>query len=71
MPRYMLSVFGTAERTEFGAYPSKEEMVQAMADTGVFNDKLQRGGHFVFAEGLAEAATATTWTSTHAAVAGS
>ena len=55
----MLSVFGPAERTQFGAYPSEEDMLQAMADTGVFNDKLQRDGHFVFADGLAEAAAAT------------
>lgn len=60
MPRYMLSVFGPAERSEFSDYPSKDEMLQAFADTGAFNDKLERDGHFVFADGLAEATTATT-----------
>jgi hypothetical protein len=60
MPRYLLSVFGPAERNEFGSYPSKEEMLQSFADTGEFNDMLQREGHFVFADGLEEASTATT-----------
>lgn len=60
MPRYLLSVYGPAERAEFGGYRSKEEMVQSLADTGAFNDKLQREGHFVFADGLEPAATATT-----------
>lgn len=59
MARYMLSVFGPAERTEFSDYPSREAMLEAFADTGVFNDKLQREGHFVFADGLAAATTAT------------
>lgn len=60
MPRYMLSVFGPAERTDFGTYPTKEAMLQAFADTGAFNDKLQRDGHFVFADGLDQAASAVT-----------
>lgn len=60
MARYMLSVFGPAERNEFGNYPSKEAMLQAFADTGAFNEKLQREGHFVFADGLEPATTATT-----------
>lgn len=60
MPRYLLSVYGPDERTEFGGYPSKEAMLQAFADTGAFNEKLQREGHFVFADGLAPATTATT-----------
>lgn len=60
MPRYMLSVYGPAEPTEFGPYPSKEVMLQAFADTGAFNDKLSRDGHFIFADGLEPAATATT-----------
>lgn len=59
MPRYLLSVFGPMERTEFGNYPSKEDMLQAFADTGAFNDKLQRDGYFVFADGLESADTAT------------
>ena len=60
MARYMLSVFGTAERNEFGDYPSKEAMLQAFSDTGAFNEMLERTGHFVFADGLEPATTATT-----------
>ena len=60
MPRYLLSVFGPAEPTEFGAYPTREDMLEAFADTGAFNDRLQRDGHFVFADGLEPASTATT-----------
>lgn len=59
MPKYLLSVYGPAERTEFGAYPSKEAMLQAFADTGAFNDKLVADGYFVFADGLEPAGTAT------------
>lgn len=55
-----MSVFGPAERTEFGVYGSREEMLQSFADTGAFNDELKRNGHFVFADGLAEVSTATT-----------
>lgn len=60
MARYMLSVFGPTERSEFGDYPSKEAMLEAFADTGAFNEKLERDGHFVFADGLEPATTATT-----------
>ncbi len=59
MPKYLLSVYGPAERTEFGSYPSKEAMLQAFADTGAFNDKLVADGYFVFADGLEAAGTAT------------
>lgn len=60
MARYLLSVFGPAEPTEFGAYPSREEMLEAFADTGAFNDRLQSEGRLVFADGLEQATTATT-----------
>ena len=60
MARYMLSVFGPAERKEFGDYPSKEAMLEAFADTGAFNEMLERAGHLVFADGLEPATTATT-----------
>ncbi len=60
MPRFMLSVYGPADRGEFGSYPSKEAMLQAFADTGKFNEKLERDGYFVFADGLDAATTATT-----------
>jgi hypothetical protein len=57
--QYLLSVYGPAELTEFGSYPDRETMVQAMADTGAFNERLQAAGHFVYANGLASATTAT------------
>ena len=59
MTHYLLSVFGPAERSEFGSYPDKETMVTAMADTGAFNERLQAAGHFIYANGLASAMTAT------------
>ena len=59
MPKYMLSVFGPAERNEFGDYPTKEDMLQSLKDTGAFNDKLQAEGYFLFADGLEQATTAT------------
>ena len=60
MPRYLLSVFGPLERAEFGGYPSREDMVDAFADTGAFNERLRENGHLVFADGLEPATTATT-----------
>lgn len=60
MARYLLSVFGPAEPTEFGGYSSREEMVAAFADTGAFNDRLEREGVLVFVDGLQPAVTATT-----------
>lgn len=59
MPKYMLSVFGPTERTKYGNYPTREDMLQSFEDTGVFNDKLVAEGYFVFADGLEEATTAT------------
>ena len=35
-------------------------MLQAFADTGAFNEMLEREGHFVFADGLEPASMATT-----------
>ena len=55
-----MSVHGPAERTESGNSPSHEAMLQAFAETGAFNERLRRGGHFVFAGGLESAETATT-----------
>jgi hypothetical protein len=60
MPRYMLSVFGPVERPEYGGYASREEMLQAFADTGAFNDRLERDNRLVFADGLEPATVATT-----------
>jgi hypothetical protein len=59
MAHYLLSVHGPAERGEFAAYGSKEDMEAAFAATGAFNDKLRADGYWVFAGGLAPASTAT------------
>ncbi len=59
MPQYLMAVYGPAERTEHGNYPSEEEMTQAYADTGAFNERLREEGHWVFAGGLEPATTAT------------
>ncbi len=59
MTHYLLSVHGPAEMGEFGSYGSQEEMEQAFADTGAFNDRLKAAGYWVFAGGLESAATAT------------
>ena len=60
MPRYLLSVFAPAESVSFGNYGSKEAMLEAFAATSVFNDKLEREGRLVFADGLAPVPTAMT-----------
>jgi len=57
--QYLLSVYGPAEIDELSSYPDKETMVKTMADTGAFNERLQAQGHFVYANGLASATTAT------------
>ncbi len=59
MTRYLMSVYGPAEYTEHGNYPSEEAMRQAHADTGAFNERLEASGHWVFADGLATPSTAT------------
>ena len=59
MPHYLLSVHGPAEMEDYGNYGSKEEMEQAFADTGRFNDQLKADGYWVFAGGLQSASTAT------------
>lgn len=64
MPQYLLSVHSEDSDYDpaagrYGAYGSAEEAEQAMAATGVFNEKLIASGHFVFAGGLRSAATAT------------
>nr|WP_281497124.1 YciI family protein [Ornithinimicrobium sp. F0845] len=56
----MLSVFGPTDPPASGGSSSRSELLQEWADTGAFNDKLQREGHFVFADGLEPASTATT-----------
>lgn len=59
MTHYLLSVHGPAEFDEFGSYGSKEEMEEAFAATGAFNEQLQADGYWVFAGGLQSATTAT------------
>lgn len=59
MTQYLLSVHGAVDAGETGPYASDEEMQQAFADTGRFNDSLQERGHWVFAGGLMPAHTAT------------
>jgi hypothetical protein len=59
MTEYLMSVHGPVEMDEFGSYGSKEEMEKSFADTGVFNEKLQAEGYWVFAGGLQPASTAT------------
>jgi hypothetical protein len=59
MAQYLMAVYGPRERNEFGDYASREEMEQAYADTGAFNQRLIDEGYFVFANGLQEATTAT------------
>ena len=59
MTQYLLSVHGPAEMGEFGSYASKQEMEEAFAATGAFNDQLKADGYWVFGGGLEPAATAT------------
>ena len=59
MTHYLLAVHGPAERNGVGSYGSKEEMEEAFAATGAFNDKLHADGYFVFGGGLQAASTAT------------
>src|SRR3954452_18151979 len=59
MTHYLLAVHGAAEPDESGNYGSKEEMEEAFAATGAFNDKLHADGYWVFTGGLQPASTAT------------
>lgn len=59
MAQYLMSVYGPAEHTEYGTYPSEEAMKEGLADTGAFNQRLREEGHWVFANGLGSATTAT------------
>ena len=42
MTHYLLAVHGPAETDEFGNYGSKEEMEEAFAATGAFNEASRR-----------------------------
>jgi hypothetical protein len=59
MTHYLLAVHGPAEMNEFGSYGSQQEMEEAFAATGAFNDQLRADGYWVFAGGLEPASTAT------------
>ena len=59
MTQYLMSVYGPAEYNEYGNYPSEEAMKEAHAETSVFNQRLREEGHWVFANGLGSATTAT------------
>ena len=59
MTHYLLSVHGPAEMDEFGNYGSKDEMEDAFAATGRFNDRIRADGYWVFGGGLQSASTAT------------
>ncbi|MBR7744293.1 hypothetical protein KC207_13445 [Phycicoccus sp. BSK3Z-2] len=56
MTQYLMSVW---HENDDEVYASEEEMQQAFADTGRFNDELQAEGHWVFAGGLHPPSTAT------------
>ncbi|QIK66265.1 hypothetical protein G7072_07815 [Nocardioides sp. HDW12B] len=59
MTHYLLTVHGPAEMNEFGGYASREEMEEAHAATGAFNEQLKADGYWVFAGGLQPVSTAT------------
>ena len=59
MTHYLLAVHGPAERNEYGGYGSKDDMEEAFAATGAFNDKLRADGYWVFAGGLQQVSTAS------------
>ena len=60
MPRYLMSVPAPAQAEKYGSYGTKEEMLEAFAATGAFNERLEREGHLVLADGLQPPDTATT-----------
>lgn len=59
MSRYLMSVWGPTEYGENYGYASEEEMRQSFAETEAFNDRLRAEGHWVFADGLEPATSAT------------
>lgn len=60
MAKYLLSVFTPTERGDFGNYGTKEAMLEAFAATGAFNEKLEREGKLVYADGLEAPTSAVT-----------
>lgn len=59
MAQYALMVWGPAEYGENGSYATAEENAAQLEATGVFSARLRDEGHFVFANGLAEASAST------------
>jgi hypothetical protein len=59
MAQYLMAVYGSPDPTPYGNYSSEDEMRQAYADTGAFNQRLVDEGYFVFANGLVPANAAT------------
>lgn len=58
--QFMLTVHGAVTADDrFGAYGSEQEMNEALAATGRFNEKLEQEGVLLFAGGLLPAETAT------------
>lgn len=62
MARYLMSVFGSPEPRPDSPTMTREEKLQSFADTGAFNDKLEREGHFVFADGSRPPSPRPRWT---------
>ncbi|WP_309069509.1 YciI family protein [Microbacterium sp.] len=59
MAHYLLSVIGPSDYTGFGTYASEEEMREALAETGAFNDRIRAEGSLVYVGGLDAPDTAT------------
>lgn len=59
MAQYAVMVWGASDPGEFDGYESAEARADQMKATGDFNRRLQAEGHFVYANGLSEAAAAT------------
>lgn len=59
MTQYLLSVWHDRDATPEDIYPTEQEMQEAYAATGVFNEEIQASGNWVFAGGLHPVATAT------------
>jgi hypothetical protein len=59
MTQYLLSVWHDRDATPEDIYPTEEEMQEAYAATGAFNEELKASGSWVFAGGLHPPTTAT------------
>jgi hypothetical protein len=59
MTQYLLSVWHDRDAKPEDIYPTEQEMQEAYAATGAFNEELKASGSWVFAGGLHPPATAT------------